>query len=208
MKNLMIPSLIAIRVGKSVALALFASCFAAQAHVVLDNPSAVAGSDYKATFKVAHGCGVSAMRQLVVSVPVGVQKAKPMPKAGWIIEITREKLTQPYNDHGRQVTDDVARVSWTAKTPADTLPNARAGEFTLHARLPATAGKIYWPVSQVCVEGQNDWVQVPQAGQIATELKSPAPALEITTSDAAKSQGKTSSQPTATPHHSTSYTSR
>ena len=38
---------------------------------------------------------------------------------------------------------------------------------------------MYWPVRQVCAEGRNDWVEVPQAGQKLSDLKSPATALEI-----------------------------
>ena len=34
-------------------------------------------------------------------------------------------------------------------------------------------------VRQVCAEGRNDWVDVPQAGQKLSDLKSPAAALEI-----------------------------
>ena len=44
---------------------------------------------------------------------------------------------------------------------------------------PEQAGTVYWPVRQVCAEGRNDWVDVPQAGQKLSDLKSPAAALEI-----------------------------
>ena len=55
----------------------------AAAHVVLEYQVANAGSYYKATFKVGHGCGTSPVKQIVVTIPAGVQGAKPMPKAGW-----------------------------------------------------------------------------------------------------------------------------
>jgi uncharacterized protein YcnI len=149
------------------------------AHVVLEYQVANAGSYYKATFKVGHGCGTSPIKQMVLTIPAGVQGAKPMPKAGWVLDITREKLAQPVTDHGRVLTEDVSRITWTAKTPADYLQNAWFDEFVLQAKLPAKEGTMYWPVSQICEEGRVDWTQTPQPGQKMSDLKSPAAVLEL-----------------------------
>ncbi len=151
----------------------------AAAHVVLEYQVANAGSYYKATFKVGHGCGTSPIKQIVVTIPAGVQGAKPMPKSGWALDIVREKLAQPVMDHGRTVTEDVSRITWTAKTPADYLQNDWYDEFVLQAKLPGKAGSMYWPVSQVCEAGRTDWVETPRAGQKMSDLKSPAAVLEI-----------------------------
>jgi len=150
-----------------------------QAHTVLEYQVATAGQSYKATFKVGHGCGNSPTRQIVVDIPAGVQGAKPMPKAGWRLEVTREKLAQPYTRHGRTITEDVSRISWTAKTPEAFLPNGHYDEFVLVGSLPEQAGMMYWPVQQVCEQGRMDWVEVPKPGQKPSDLKSPAAALEL-----------------------------
>ncbi len=162
---------------------LCAASLPAAAHVVLEYQVANAGSYYKATFKVGHGCGSSPVKQIVVTVPAGVQGAKPMPKAGWTLDIVREKLAQPVADHGRTVTEDVSRITWTAKTPADYLQNDWYDEFVLQAKLPGKAGTMYWPVSQVCESGRTDWTETPKAGQKMSELKSPAAVLEIMPTD-------------------------
>jgi periplasmic copper chaperone A len=138
----------------------------AQAHVTLEYQVANAGASYKASFKVGHGCGTSATRQIVVEIPPGVGTPRPMPKPGWNIAIERE---------GERVT----RVGWTAKTREDMLPNAHYDEFVLVARMPKEAGTLYWPVRQVCEEGRTDWVEVPRAGQDPHALKSPAAVLEV-----------------------------
>ncbi len=151
----------------------------ASAHTVLEYPVATAGQSYKATFKVGHGCGPSPTRQIVVDIPAGVQGAKPMPKAGWRLEIVKTKLTQPYTSHGRTITEDVTRISWTAKTADDFLPNGQYDEFVLVGTLPAQAGMMYWPVQQVCEQGRMDWVDIPKPGQKLSDLKSPAAALEL-----------------------------
>jgi uncharacterized protein YcnI len=155
------------------------ACTAASAHVVLDYQAAPAGSSYRATFKVGHGCGESATRQLVVEIPAGVRGAHPMPKAGWQLAIERAPLPQPETGHGRTVTEDVVRITWTARSREDMLASAHYDEFVLLARLPQQPGAVYWPVRQVCAEGRADWVEIPQPGQKLSDLKSPAALLEV-----------------------------
>ncbi len=178
------PNLIADSLYKKRSTAIFALFFGvfsvpSAAHVVLEYQVANAGSYYKATFKVGHGCNGSAIKQMVVTIPGGVQGAKPMPKAGWVLDVTREKLAVPLISNDRLATDDVSRITWTAKTPSDYLQNAWYDEFVLHAKLPAKEGTMYWPVSQICEEGRVDWTQTPSAGQKLSDLKSPAAVLEL-----------------------------
>lgn len=164
---------------KLIPIAAALACAAAQAHVVLEYQVAPAGASYKASFKVGHGCGASPTRQVSVAIPTGVRGARPMPKPGWTLEVTREKLAQPYTDHGRSVTEDVARITWTAKTKDDQLASSHYDEFVLVARMPDRDGALYWPVSQICEEGRNDWTEVPKPGQKLSDLKSPAALLEV-----------------------------
>lgn len=152
---------------------------AAQAHVTLEYPVATAGQVYKATFKISHGCGASPTRVVEVDMPAGVRGAKPMPKPGWTLEVVREALAQPYMSHGRSVTEDTTRIRWTAKTQADMLANGHYDEFVLVASLPQQAGKLYWPVRQLCPQGRLDWTEVPAPGQKWGELQSPAAELEL-----------------------------
>ncbi len=102
-----------------------------------------------------------------------------MPRPGWTVEIQHALLAQPRNDQGRTVTQDVARITWTARTPEDMLDTAHYDEFVVQAQLPDAAGPLYWPVRQVCPAGRLDWVQVPATGQKAGELTSPAAMLDL-----------------------------
>ena len=147
------------RIATAAALALAAA--SAGAHVTLEYPAATAAGSYKATFKVGHGCGASATRQIVVELPAGVTGAHPMPKAGW------------------QLAVEPTRITWTAKSREDMLASAHYDEFVLVARLPAQAGKLYWPVRQACEAGRIDWVEVPREGQKLSDLKAPAALLEV-----------------------------
>ena len=76
-------------------------CGPAQAHVGLEWPAAFAGSSYKASFRITHGCGTSPTKQVVVEVPAGVQGARPMPKPGWTVQVERAPLT---------------RITWSARS--------------------------------------------------------------------------------------------
>lgn len=145
-------------------LPLLALHGAAQAHITLDQPTAPAGSSYRATFKVGHGCeSGAATKEITVSLPTGLRGAKPMPKPGWTLTTTRRPLASPVGSHGRTVTDELAEVRWTANTPADQLPDDWYDEFVLRAALPAEPGTLWFAVHQVCTRGEWRWAEVPSA---------------------------------------------
>lgn len=154
------------------------ACITAQAHIVLDNKTAPAGSYYRGALRVGHGCEGSPVKQIVVTVPEGVQGAKPMPKAGWKIDIERRTLAKPYNSHGRTVTEDVSEVRWTAKSPDDYLPDSYFDEFVVFAKLPETVTTLYWKVSQICEQGRIDWQEIPGA-DAGARLQFPAAVLKV-----------------------------
>jgi uncharacterized protein YcnI len=149
---------------------------AAHAHAVLAQPKAEAGTFYKAAIGITHGCKGLPTREVIINIPTGVQGAKPMPKAGWTVTITRAKLEQPRSSHGRTITEEVTQIRYSGGA----LPNDHYDEFTVVGTLPAQAGMLWWKVSQVCEQGRHDWDQVPAAGQDAKSLESPALRLEVT----------------------------
>jgi uncharacterized protein YcnI len=148
----------------------------AQAHVTLDQPEAQAGSSYRATFKVGHGCeGGAATKEIVVTLPEGLRGAKPMPKPGWTLTTQRRALKTPYDSHGKPVTDELAEVRWTADGEANFLQDAWYDEFVLRATLPADAGELWFPVRQVCTQGEWHWAELPTAAN----PKPRAPAVRL-----------------------------
>ena len=149
------------------------------AHVVLEVPSAQAGSSYRAAFRVGHGCEGSATTGITVQLPSGFAGAKPMPKAGWTLSTTLARLDTPYASHGKTVEEDVTMVSWTANGHENALPEAWYDEFVLRGGLPATVGPLWFKVLQTCEKGRNDWVQIPAAGNSTKGLKTPAVLLEV-----------------------------
>lgn len=146
-----------------------------RAHVTLAEPEALAGSGYRAVFKVGHGCEGSAIRELIVHVPEGVRGAKPMPKPGWALTVEKEPLAEPYSWHGRTVREDVRRIRWSGGP----LDDAHYDEFVAVVRLPEVPGRLHWRVTQRCLLGEIDWAEVPAPGQDRRALKAPAAWLDL-----------------------------
>jgi len=165
------------------ALVLLIASQAASAHVVLEQRSAAAGSNYRAAFRVGHGCDGLATTGISVRIPAGVKGAKPMPKPGWVLAVRSETLATPYTSHGKQITTDVVEISWSAATSQAALPDTHYDEFVLRATLPATPGALWFKVIQTCDDGghsgRNEWVQVPAEGTSTKGLPLPAALLEV-----------------------------
>ena len=152
--------------------------------MVLGEPAALAGTSYRATLRVGHGCEGSPVTALRVMLPAGFQGAKPMPKAGWLLSVKTAKLAKPYDSHGKTITDDVSEITWTATAKEHWLPDAYYDEFVLRGGLPATAGPMWFKVMQTCEKGSIDWAEVPATGTSTKGLKFPAALLEIIESGA------------------------
>lgn len=169
---------------KSIACSALLVCLnPAFSHVVLEQQTAKVSESFRAVFRVGHGCDGLPTTGITVQIPPGVQGAKPMPKPGWTLTVRKEKLATPYSSHGKQVTEDVAEVSWTAASPEAALPEAFYDEFVLRAGLPANAGPLWFKVVQDCKDGaktgRNAWTQVPADGVSTKGLKSPAALLQV-----------------------------
>jgi uncharacterized protein YcnI len=160
-------------------LVLATAAVAAQAHVTLETPQATAGAGYKAVLRVTHGCQGTATHTVTVRLPAGFRGAKPMPKAGWALSVQKAPLAQPYESHGRKVTEDVVEITWKASSREAWLPDAHYDEFVLRGQAPQAAGPAWFKVQQLCEQGQWDWFDVPASGTATRGLKAPAALLEV-----------------------------
>lgn len=161
---------------------LLLAAMSAHAHVTLEQPEAPAGSSYRAVFKIGHGCDGAATTEIVVTLPEGLRGTKPMPKAGWTLTTKRRALKTPYDSHGKPVTDELAEVRWTADGEANFLQDAWYDEFVLRATLPADAGELWFPVRQVCTQGEWHWAELPTAAN--SKPRAPAVRLKLVPANA------------------------
>ncbi|MCW5574642.1 MAG: YcnI family protein [Burkholderiales bacterium] len=149
---------------------------------MLEQKSAIAGSYYKATFMVGHGCGGSPTTGIEIDMPEAMAVVKPMPKPGWTLATQSAPVPAGMSLHGRTVAEVVTRVSWRGGL----LEDAHYDEFVVLLRLPERDGRLYFRITQHCGNGRNDWIEVPEAGS-ARRLEMPAAVLEL--------------QPAAPAHH-------
>jgi uncharacterized protein YcnI/copper(I)-binding protein len=158
--------------------ALCASAGMANAHSSLDQSEAKAGSFYKATFRIPHGCDGKATTEVKVELPEGFIAAQPQAKAGWKIETTKGDYAKSYKVHGKDVTSGVKEVRFTEGS----LPAEFYDEFTVVGQL-AKFDKdttLSFPVTQVCgSDASVAWTEIAKDGQNPHELENPAPQLLV-----------------------------
>lgn len=154
-------------------LAAVSMAGAAQAHVVFAQPVATAGAHWAGALRVSHGCDGAATTSVRVEIPEGIVVARPQPKAGWTIVIEREPLAAPVAaEGGGMLSERVSAITWTG-----VLPDDQFEEFGLAAKLPAGAGALAFPVTQVCEQGEVRWTEIAAAG--AARPAHPAPMLTL-----------------------------
>jgi periplasmic copper chaperone A len=153
--------------------ALCAFAVTTHAHVTLDRGTALAGSPYKATLRINHGCDGSATTLVRVFVPDSLRGAKPMPKAGWTLNAPRVPLAQPYESQGKRITEDVREIVWRGGP----LPNDWVDEFSFVATLPSEPGPVAIRVLQECESGRIEWFDTAAPGAKAPQW--PAAVLEV-----------------------------
>jgi uncharacterized protein YcnI len=165
----------------SILFALTATAIAslASAHVVIDSPKAETASSFRAVFKVGHGCDGLPTSSITVVVPSGINRIKPMPKVGWTLSTKSEKLAEPFEDHGKKVDVRVSEITWSGGK----LEDAHYDEFIALLRTPASPGKLYFKVTQLCEDGSKtgrwDWHEIPGPGKSRRDYKAPAAELDV-----------------------------
>ena len=160
-------------------LATWAFPTAVHAHAVLTEQTALSGSYYKGAVRIGHGCEGSATTGVKLFIPSGFEGAKPQPKTGWSLKITKAKLAEPYQSHGKTVSEDVVAMEWVASSKDAALPDGAFDEFAFMGRVPDAAGPLWIKVLQTCESGQNDWSEIPSQGTSTRGLKLPAALLDV-----------------------------
>jgi periplasmic copper chaperone A len=152
----------------------------ASAHITLETREAAIGGSYKAVMRVPHGCDGSATTAIRIRIPEGVIGVKPMPKAGWTLNVVSGKYPRPYGTHGAKLTEGVTEIGWSGGK----LPDAYYDEFVFTGTIAEEleAGKtIYFPVVQECEKGVHRWIEIPAGGHSHAddESSTPAPGLRL-----------------------------
>lgn len=153
------------------ACVLLASTAGALAHVTLPPGGAMAGSDYRAVFRVGHACkDAGATTGIGVRLPSGFMLAAAEPRSGWKLDVQRVAAN---------ATSGATEVRWTAESPKNALPGKERADFVLSGKVPATPGPLWFKVLQTCDVGSTDWAQVPASGTSTDGMTAPAARLTV-----------------------------
>lgn len=181
--------------NKLISVLLLALPAVAGAHAVIEQKDAESGSYYKGVISISHGCEGSATTKVTIDIPNGLRGAKPMPKAGWQLDVVKSQLAKPYQSHGKTVVEDVTQISWYGNT----LAHNHFDEFVFRGQIGVGTGtRLYFPVRQECVVGELNWNQKPaekidrmvnhgddhsghgeHAGHMPEKLEYPAPVVRV-----------------------------
>jgi len=152
------------------------------AHVTLENEQAAVGATYKAVLQVTHGCSGSPTSAIRVRIPEGIVSVKPMPKAGWKLDVVTGKYAKPYSLGEAKISEGVTEVAWSGGS----LGNAFYEEFVFLAAVAneLKAGQtVYFPVVQQCERGIHRWIEIPTGteahGGGHDDGGQPAPGLKL-----------------------------
>lgn len=159
---------------------LFGCCAqSAAAHITLEVPHAAADTEYKAVFRVPHGCAGAATTAIRIRIPEGFVDAKPMPKPGWSVNVKTGNYAAGYKRFRADVKSGAIEIDFTSGN----LPDAYYDEFVITGYLAGhfrPGDLVFFPVVQECGAASERWIEIPTARQAIESLKRPAPHLQIT----------------------------
>ncbi|GGP38011.1 YcnI family copper-binding membrane protein [Saccharothrix coeruleofusca] len=159
---------------------------AASAHVTASTPKdAVQGGYTKVTFRVPNERPDAGTVKLELTLPAEYPLAsvstRPLP--GWKVEAVKAALDKPVRSHGREITEAVRTVVWTAE-PGVRIEPGQFNEFDLSiGPLPDNTEQLLLPAKQTYDSGEVvDW-NAPPPAEGAEEPERPAPVLKLVKAD-------------------------
>ena len=162
-------------------LALSAPAFA---HVSVQPEGTAAKGGYATVgFKVPNERDNASTTKLEINFPTDhpLASVMPQPVPGWKAEVTKSKLDKPLESHGKQLTEAVTKVTWTA--------DGEGIEPGFFQKFPVSLGALPEDTDQLVFKAIQTysnkevvrWIEVPQEGQ--EEPETPAPVLELSAAE-------------------------
>lgn len=153
----------------------------ALAHVSVAAEGTAAKGGYAVVdFKVPNERDDASTAKLEVAFPADhpLSSALPEPIQGWKIDVTKAKLAKPVEVHGKQISEAVSKITWTA-----TGEGVKPGFFQKFpvsvGALPEDADELVFKAIQTYSDKEVvRWIEVQADG--AEEPENPAPVLALT----------------------------
>jgi periplasmic copper chaperone A len=149
------------------------------AHVSVQPQGEAAKGGYATVnFKVPNERDNASTVKLEVTVPTDhpLSSVMPQPVPGWKVEVTKSKLAKPLEVHGKQITEAVSKVTWTAD--GSKIAPGQFQQFPVSlGRLPEDTDQLVFKAIQTYDNKEVvRWIEETKEG--AEEPESPAPVLK------------------------------
>ncbi|MEU0118225.1 YcnI family protein [Streptomyces bobili] len=187
--------------------AVLVLCSPAFAHVSVQPEGTAAKGGYAVVnFRVPNERDNASTTKLEVNFPADAPLSSVMPQKvdGWKITVIKSKLAKPLEVHGRQISEAVSKVTWTAEDKGIEPGFVQQFPVSLGA-LPENADQMVFKAIQTYSNKEVvRWIEVQKEG--AEEPENPAPVLALSAaaddhahgSSAAASSGKSDDAEPAT----------
>lgn len=174
----------------------------AAAHVSVQPGSVPQGGYSVVAFRVPDESDTASTVKLEVSLPADhpMASVRVQPLTGWTAVLEKSKLAKPLDSHGKQITEAVTKITWTAGGDAKIAPG-QFQEFRVSlGALPTDTDKLTFKALQTYDNGEVvRWIEEAEEGQ--AEPEKPAPVLTLTK---AADTASASAAPAADHHAATS----
>ncbi|MEU8260751.1 YcnI family protein [Micromonospora sp. NPDC048999] len=178
------PAAVATLTLAAVATAVLGLAGPASAHVTINPKEATQGGYGRFAFRVPNESDTASTVKVEVVLPENapVGSVSTMPVPGWTVQVEKRKVDPPLEVHGSQLTEAVAKLTWTASANSGVKP----GEFQ---EFPVSMGplpqvdQMVFKVLQTYSDGNvARWIEDPTPG--GEEPENPAPVLTLTAASA------------------------
>ena len=158
------------------------------AHVsVVPEGTAAKGGYAVVDFKVPNERDNASTSKLEVTFPTDhpLASVMPEPMAGWKIQVTKSTLAKPLELHGKQITEAVTKVTWTATSAAAGIQPGYFEKFPVSVgALPEDADELVFKAIQTYSNKEVvRWIEVQEDGGEEPETPAPVLALSAATED-------------------------
>ena len=167
---------------------------AAQAHVMLQPNTGVAGAYTRLDVRVPNERDDASTNKVEVQFPEGFAAASYEPVPGWDVKVTKKQLAQPIQTDDGEITEGVDTITWTAKSDADAIPPGAFEDFGLSVQIPGKDGdKLTFKALQTYTGGEVvRWIG-------ADGSDNPAPIVTVTAGAASDESAAATPAPTTRP---------
>ncbi|WP_030271099.1 YcnI family protein [Streptomyces sp. NRRL B-24484] len=153
----------------------------AAAHVTVQPGSVPQGGYTAVAFRVPDESDTASTVKLEVSLPMDhpLASVRIQPLPGWTAVLEKSKLDKPLNSHGKDITEAVSKITWTADAGTKIAPG-QFQEFRVSlGAMPTDTDKLTFKALQTYDNGEVvRWIEEAKEGQ--PEPAKPAPVLTLT----------------------------